>query len=179
MVPAKHELPSCSIRLALVSDFDEAMALIERAIAAMCASGIDQWDDHYPDETVIRDDIRSGSLHAATIGAALAGVIALNEQQEPEYANLRWTITGRILVAHRLAIDPQYQRRGVATALMRHAEQLAVHQYDAIRLDAFAANPGALALYDRLGYTRVGTVEFRKGTFFCFEKRPADMNAGR
>jgi ribosomal protein S18 acetylase RimI-like enzyme len=170
-------IPSWSIRLARESDLEDAMALIKRAITAMRASGIDQWDDQYPDEEVIRSDIGSDSLYAATIDALLAGVIVLNEHQEPEYAKVRWSIPGRALVVHRLAIDPRCQRRGVATALMRHAEQLAAYRYETIRLDAFAANPWALAFYGKLGYSRAGSVEFRKGKFFCFEKRPAGMNA--
>jgi RimJ/RimL family protein N-acetyltransferase len=42
--------------------------------------------------------------------------------------------------------------------------------YDAIRLDVFTLNPVATALYERRGYRRAGTVRFRKGEFFCYER---------
>jgi ribosomal protein S18 acetylase RimI-like enzyme len=39
-----------------------------------------------------------------------------------------------------------------------------------IRLDTFAANPGAMALYQKLGYRPVGWAMMRKGVFIGFEK---------
>lgn len=54
---------------------------------------------------------------------------------------------------------------------MEFAEEKAEREgYQAIRLDAFTGNPPALALYDHRGYRKAGTVLFRKGWFFCFEK---------
>jgi ribosomal protein S18 acetylase RimI-like enzyme len=40
----------------------------------------------------------------------------------------------------------------------------------AIRLDVFTENPYALKLYHDCGYSRVGTVEWRKGKSFLMEK---------
>ena len=75
-------------------------------------------------------------------------------------------------MVHRLMVDPRYQGRGIAGELMRFAEDRAGELgYDAIRLDAFSANPRALWLYQRLGYHDAGCVTFRKGLFRCFEKR--------
>jgi RimJ/RimL family protein N-acetyltransferase len=55
---------------------------------------------------------------------------------------------------------------------MKFAESVAEKEgFDTIRLDAFSENPGAVALYERLGYRRAGTVNFRKGAFFCLEKQ--------
>lgn len=34
--------------------------------------------------------------------------------------------------------------------------------YEAIRLDAFTGNPGAVALYERRGYRKAGVVRFRR-----------------
>jgi ribosomal protein S18 acetylase RimI-like enzyme len=54
---------------------------------------------------------------------------------------------------------------------MSFAEETAVTRgYDCIRLDAFTRNPAALALYESRGYRRAGTVHFRKGAFYCYEK---------
>lgn len=51
-----------------------------------------------------------------------------------------------------------YRGRGIATALMREAEALAVkYQRTLIVLDT-AAEEGAAAFYDKLGYTRAGEI---------------------
>jgi GNAT superfamily N-acetyltransferase len=69
-------------------------------------------------------------------------------------------------------VEPRLQGTGIARQLMRFAEAWArEHGYEAVRLDAFAANPRALSLYRGLGYREAGGASFRKGAFRCFEKR--------
>ncbi|MDE7435894.1 MAG: GNAT family N-acetyltransferase, partial [Lachnospiraceae bacterium] len=74
-------------------------------------------------------------------------------------------------ILHRLCVDPQYQNQGVAGRTMAHIERMAFRQGErAIRLDAFSENLYSLKLYRRCGYTKVGTAEWRKGTFYLMEK---------
>ncbi|MEI6207692.1 MAG: hypothetical protein WCP20_12990 [Desulfuromonadales bacterium] len=59
-----------------------------------------------------------------------------------------------------------------ATIVSAAGNEFAAKQpYSTIRLDAFAGNPCALALYERLGFRRAGSVSFRKGMFWCFESQ--------
>ena len=159
-----------AIRRARVDDLQAVELLINRATDEMRRLGIEQWDELYPTRNLLRADLAAGTMHVSFRDDRIAGVIVLNETQEPEYASVSWSVSGRPLVVHRLAVDPDFQRLGIATMLMRHAESLASAGYDAIRLDAFAKNPAAVSLYERLGYRRAGTVRFRKGEFICFEK---------
>lgn len=49
---------------------------------------------------------------------------------------------------------------------------LAAEQFkiNAIRLDVFSQNPFALKLYEKCGYAKTGTVNWRKGIFYLMEK---------
>jgi GNAT superfamily N-acetyltransferase len=158
---------------ATISDLEDVMPLVRAAVAHMDARGILQWDEVYPDARVFADDLAAGTLYTARLDGRLAGVIVLNEYQDPEYADVAWAFDdGPVLVVHRLCVHPDAQRRGVAARLMDHAEALAAARgYRAIRLDAFQANPGAVALYDRRGYRRAGAIDLRMGPFWVFEKR--------
>ena len=99
-------------------------------------------------------------------------MMVLNEEQQPEYAEVSWEYPGRALVIHRLTIAPAFQRRGLATRLMDFAEEMAFAEgYNCIRLDAFTRNPAAFGLYERRGYRKAGVVRFRKGDLFCYEKK--------
>jgi ribosomal protein S18 acetylase RimI-like enzyme len=164
-----------TIRLAEESDVDAVMQLVARCIAGMRAAGIEQWDDIYPDRETLLADARAKTLYVASDGLSLVGVLVLNDYQNPEYADVPWTLAAaRVAVVHRLMIDPRLQRRGIARELMRFAEGLALELgFDVVRLDAFSANPRALRLYEALGYRDAGAVMFRKGVFRCFEKRLA------
>lgn len=146
------------------------MNLIRSCVQDMEAKGIHQWDEIYPDEKTIRNDIDNEQLYLLEDNNQVCGIIVLNEFQEPEYKSIDWKFNGKTLVVHRLAIDPTYQRKGYAKILMQFAHKFTKKRgYKAIRLDAFIHNPASVGLYENLGYRNAGTVTFRKGDFFCFE----------
>jgi GNAT superfamily N-acetyltransferase len=163
----------CATRLAVERDLNPLCNLLQDCIENMRAHGIDQWDDVYPSRGTLATDIQSGTAYvAALFNADLAGFLVLNDYQDPEYADVAWSINGvPIAVVHRLMVHPAHQQQGLARFLMRFAEERAmILGYGAIRLDAFSANPRALRLYQGLGYRDAGGVTFRKGAFRCFEK---------
>jgi ribosomal protein S18 acetylase RimI-like enzyme len=160
------------VTAATMQDLPAAMDLVGACVSHMESQGIFQWDEIYPNSGTLQKDIESHTLYIAGANGRVCGIMALNEYQDPEYATIEWVYGGeKILVVHRLAVDPLLWRRGIATRLMDFAEQHAeARGYAAIRLDAFLDNPGSVALYDRRGYRNAGIVRFRKGLFCCFEK---------
>ena len=101
-------------------------------------------------------------------------IIAINEDQSSEYNNLSWVCNeGKVIVFHRLAVQPNKQRTGIAKELMDFAENYANNnEFTSIRLDAYSGNPKALRLYEQRGYKIVGQVYFpmRELPFNCYEK---------
>jgi GNAT superfamily N-acetyltransferase len=163
-----------SVRLADEPDVDRAMVLVRACIDHMRGAGIEQWDEIYPTRDTLLADAREQKLYVASLGAEpTIGLLVLNDYQNPEYADVPWTVNGvAVAVVHRLMVDPAYQGQGIARHLMEFAEEKARELgYGAVRLDAFTANPRALRLYQGLGYHDAGAVTFRKGVFRCFEKR--------
>ena len=71
----------------------------------------------------------------------------------------------------RLAVDPQFRRKGVAKLLVQRTEQYAAKQgMTGIRLYTSELQPGARALYESLGYTVRGTGNFGPVTVYEYEK---------
>jgi ribosomal protein S18 acetylase RimI-like enzyme len=158
------------IRRAKPQDLHEVMDLIRSCVRHMESQGIYQWDEIYPDESTCVNDIERHELSLLEKDSRICGIMALNEFQELAYQTVKWQFSGKVLVVHRLAIDPAFHGNGFARQLMQFAYECArKRQYVGIRLDAFAYNPRAVALYERLGYHKADTVMFRKGLFFCFE----------
>jgi GNAT superfamily N-acetyltransferase len=136
-------------------------------------AGIDQWDDIYPTEATLRADVAARSMHVAGLDdGRIAGVVVLNDRQDPEYGEVPWTIPDPpIGVVHRLMVDPDLQGQGLARRLMIFVEDFARERGDrTLRLDAFTNNPRALRLYQGLGYHDAGPMTLRKGVFRGFEK---------
>ena len=162
------------VRIACADDLDAVMQVRNRCIDAMRATGIDQWDDIYPTRQTFEADVDERAMHVSlSAEGRITGLIVLNEFQNVEYAEVAWQFQSpRVLVVHRLMIDPASQGAGLARTLMAFAETFArARKYETIRLDAFTQNLRALRLYEGLGYRDAGGIRLRKGLFRCFEKR--------
>ena len=162
-----------NITEATPKDAGPIMSLISECTKDMEVNGIYQWDDKYPTRETIEVDIAKRSLHVFRIDGKCCGIIALDGNEPPEYGDVHWKYkTAKVLVVHRLAVDPLWQKRGIARRLMDFAEQYGqTNGYQAIRLDAFIKNPRGVKLYELRGYRKAGTVILRKGPFYCFETK--------
>ena len=126
---------------------------------------------------VFERDIELDQLWLAEIDGQIAGVAAITSDQEPEYANVGWDIHETAIVVHRLAVDPGFQGKGVAVALMEQAEAVARERgIVALRVDTNTQNQVTQRLFPKLGYELAGEISlsFRAGLrFLCYEKRLA------
>jgi hypothetical protein len=112
------------IRQSTFSSYLEIVKLFEKAVSAMRSQGIDQWDEHYPNSGTLKNDLESGTMYAAVDEGNIAGVVTINEEQDPSYSTINWKIKAdKVLVVHRLCIDPGNQGRGIAMRMMHFVEQ--------------------------------------------------------
>lgn len=162
------------IRIARLEDIPTMMQIVRAVVPLMRATGNLQWDDAYPNAVVFEEDIASSHLWIAEIDNSIAGVIALTTEQSPEYVQAGWDITEPAIVVHRLAVNPEFQGRGVAIALMQQAEVVAEERgIIRVRVDTNTHNQVTQRLLPKLGYELSGEIglEFRPGLrFFCYEK---------
>jgi ribosomal protein S18 acetylase RimI-like enzyme len=165
-------LHDATIRPGLIEELPCLCTMVSLVVRHMKNQGIDQWDELYPNQANLAQDLESRSLHVLEKAGEIMGFVVLNEFQSPEYETVPWRYQGRVLAVHRLTIAPACQRQRLGSLLMDFAEETAAAQgYECIRLDAFILNPPALSLYEQRGYRKAGVVRFRKGDFYCFEKR--------
>lgn len=161
-----------SFYLAEPNDLSTVAKLYRSAIQHMEQQGIPQWDELYPDEAILKEDIAAKELYLLKEGTNLLGCSVINAEQDPRYKGLPFRLQSQhIGVIHRLCVNPVYQNCGVGKNLLETTEQkIAAMGYDVIRLDAFIQNPFALKLYEKAGYQKVETITLRKGIFQVFEK---------
>jgi len=161
-------------RRATLTDLPAILALVQRVVPLMHANGNFQWSADYPNAAVFTADIAQNHLWVAELGGAVAGVAALTQDQDAEYAQANWDVAEPALVTHRLAVAPTAQGQGVALALMEQAEKQAVVQgLRVLRVDTNSENATTRRLFPKLGYRFAGeiTLAFRPGLrFFCYEK---------
>lgn len=169
--------PPVVVRRAVEADLPAILDLVERVVPLMRASGNQQWGEGYPNETVFRQDIAREQLWVAELTGTLAGVAALTTDQDPEYTTADWDAAEEAIVTHRLAVAPEAQGHGIASALLAQAEALAAARgLQSLRVDTNSENVATQRLFPKLGYRFAGEIglSYRPGLrFFCYEKRLA------
>lgn len=159
--------------LAKQAHLPEIMALFRAATQRMDESGIPQWDELYPDQSVIAADIARQEMTIGRIDGQIAVAFMLEVCQDGAYEPANWRyLEPCFVVLHRLCVHPAFQGRGIAHETMDYLERETLSRgVYAIRLDAFSQNPAALRLYTSCGYEKAGEIQYRKGVFYLYEKK--------
>lgn len=162
------------IRRAREEDIPRLYTILKAVVHHMHQVGFDQWNDDYPTCDILERDVTNGTCYLYTEDETIVGFITLDDEQPQAYDNVDFRFGLPCLCVHRLAIDPAYQRRGIARTIMHFAES---HAKDigctAIRLDTREDNQGSLKLYKTLDYVHRGHIHYPGVVykFPCMEKK--------
>jgi ribosomal protein S18 acetylase RimI-like enzyme len=153
--------------------FMDIMFLIRACVADMNSRKMFNWNNSYPSSEMILDDIRIGSLYIFMENGICQGIIVLNDSRSEEYRGMDWkTEDGRVLIVHRLAVNPLFQGKGTGRKLMEFAVEHARNSdYSAIWLDVIESNLQANDLYAGMGFRQTGSFHFpyQRDPFICYE----------
>jgi len=164
-----------SVILAKKTDTIAIIQLLKRCAVDLEQQEIFQWNEHYPSIEIIENDIRLNQLYLLTNDTKIIGTIVLSTIKDPEYNDVSWIEDDQTaLYIHRLAIDPEEQKKGYAQQLMDFAEDYAAtHHFKTIRLDTFSKNERNQLFYIKRGYQKTGSIFLpsqSNAPFYCFEK---------
>lgn len=161
-----------NFRKATSEDLTEINVLIKDAISNMERQNIHQWDEIYPAAEDFKNDFESKNLFVGTKYDEIAVVYVVSRDFDDEYNKANWQFTdGDFRIIHRLCVNPKFQNQGIAKKTLGHIEnELKSQNIKSIRLDVFSENPYALSLYEKSGYKKAGSANWRKGMFFLLEK---------
>lgn len=160
-------------RQATAEDQAQIWEILEAAIARRKQDGSNQWQDGYPNPSVVTDDIDKGAAYVLTEGNSLVGYCAIMINDEPEYAHIKgkWLTAGDFVVYHRVAVATAYLGQGLAKKLLFHIDEFAREKgISSVRADTNHDNTGMLKTFEKQGYVYCGEVEQRGGTRKAFEK---------
>lgn len=157
-----------------IKDLPGIMNMITKCIECMESQGIYQWNEHYPTQEIIEEDIRREECYLMKKDDEIISYVAINDEQSPECDEVKWITNGeKVLVIHRLCVNPEYQGKGTARKVLKFITDYASDNgYSSIRLDAYSVNRRALNLYENYGFVRTGEIHFpyREYSFYCYEK---------
>lgn len=145
-------------------DRDQVVALWQQARIYFREQGIDQWQDGYPNEESLTEDMARGESYVladeATGQVLVTAYISL--AGEPDYRDIyegSWLHDGFYGVVHRVAVTPERKGQGLAGILMGHAARLCRSRGAAsLRVDTHEENKSMQRMLAKNGFLYCGVI---------------------
>ena len=139
------------IREASVDDVDEIVHVINESNYHAYRSIIP--DEYFKHPIVSRDeileDMRRMKFYVYEVEGRIVGVAALHPKPDEKVGIIRWVY-----------VHPEYQRKGIGTALIKHIENTALSlNLEKLRLVTHGKAYWAIRFYEKLGYRAVSYIQ--------------------
>lgn len=162
-----------NLRKATLLEVPAIWEILQQAIARRKQDGSDQWQDGYPNEQSIHNDLANGSAYVLTDQDQIIAYAAIIFDIEPAYTDIQgtWLTNDRYVVIHRVATSDEVIGKGIATHLFRLIEDIALDsKVYSIKVDTNFDNIPMLKILAKLDYVYCGEVFFRGAARKAFEK---------
>lgn len=150
-----------SVRPASAEDMPRILEIYAFARNFMAETGNPtQWGAAYPEEALLREDIRTHALYVVTDGRAIRGVFYFALGDEPTYSYMEqgvWRSDAPYGTVHRIAADGS---GGVFGACLSYVKKLSGH----IRIDTHHDNKIMQHVIEKYGFSRRGIIYVADGS---------------
>ena len=147
---------------ARIKDMPRLLAIYASARRFMRENGNPgQWEEGYPSEEILEEDIRKGRLFVLREEGTIHGVFVFSVEEEATYRvieNGAWLSDAPYGVIHRIAGDGE--RHGVFRAALAYAEGITGH----LRIDTHRDNRTMRRLIGEAGFQECGVIRVRNGS---------------
>ena len=160
-------------RKAEVKDSETIWAILQTAIQRRKEDGSNQWQDGYPNPTIIAHDIEHDHGFVLTENGTVIGYCAVLINDEPDYELIEgeWLTNGDFVVFHRMAIAETHGGKGLAGRMMHHIENFALeNKIQSVKADTNHDNPAMKRTFEKAGYSFCGQVYIKGSPRKAFEK---------
>lgn len=142
------------IRYARLHDLEELDQLAVHVITDMKESNIPQWELSYPRKEHFLKDIKNNGLIIYE-DDQIQGCMAIFEENDPPYKEISSWKKEHSIVLHRILVDPQKRKSGIAQKMLDFAVQFAKKQnYESIKIDTHMKNYKMVSFLEKNGFIR-------------------------
>jgi GNAT superfamily N-acetyltransferase len=162
-----------NLRLAILSDANTIWEILQAAILQRKNDGSTQWQNGYPNEQTVLNDIQNGFGYVVEENGLIIAYAAIIFDIEPAYEDIKgaWLSNQKYAVVHRVATAAALKGKGIATQLFLLIEKLAISkQTYSIKVDTNFDNEPMLKILDNLNYTYCGEIFFSGSSRMAYEK---------
>lgn len=144
-------------------DREQVVNLWRQAQSYFKEQGIDQWQDGYPNEESLEEDMAEGASYvlAGEDGEILATAF-ISFGGEPDYQIIydgSWEEEAPYGVVHRVAVTPERKGQGLAGILLDHAAAMCRDRgIGSLRMDTHEDNRSMQRMLSKNGFVRRGII---------------------
>lgn len=133
-----------NFRKSVKSDITQIMKIIKQAQQYFKEQGINQWQNNYPNEDVIYNDIENEESYVLESDDNIIATTMISFEKEKTYANIydgQWITDGEYAVIHRIAVDNAYKGLGISHKMIKYAEEMCIEKgVRSIKVDTHEKN---------------------------------------
>ncbi len=154
-------------RLATPKDADQIFALILQAQAYFKNNGIDQWQNGYPNEQSVQNDIAANACYIVEHDGAIVASAALYFTEEANYNNIyegAWHTACPYAAIHRVAVADSLKGSGVSAFLYAGLEAVCREKkIGSVRGDTHRDNVAMQKFMLKMGFAYCGIIYLDDG----------------
>jgi len=163
------------LRKSKEKDIRDIMEIIKEAQAYLKEMKIDQWQNGYPNEEVIRKDILNGYSYVLTDKDKVIATVALSFDGEPTYNEIyegSWLTDNEYAVIHRIAVTKEMKGKNIASIILKRIEEICKERaIKSIKIDTHEDNLSMQRLLKKNNFKYCGVIYLEgKVKRIAFEK---------
>lgn len=151
-----------TIRKAEEKDIPAILDIIQQAKQYMKTNAIPQWQNGYPEEIDIQEDLKMAGGFVAVEEKTVVGYSFIKVMHDPNYDVIEgsWRNERPYAVLHRTCIQDGCKGKGIAGMFVQKAEELC----DNVRADTHEKNTSMRKMLENNGFIACGTIYVEDGT---------------
>lgn len=168
-----HKVLKMILRKATLSEQSIIWQILQQAILQRKNDGSQQWQNGYPNQQTILDDISKDCAYVVEENNEIIAYASIFFGIEPAYTEIegKWLTNDDYVVIHRVAVSDTVKGKGIASQLFKMIEDLSkAHQVYSIKVDTNFDNIPMLRILEKLNYTYCGEVYFNGSARRAYEK---------
>lgn len=152
---------------ATINDLDSIINIINQAKQYLKNNNVDQWQNGYPNEETIINDINKNQLYVLINNDEIIATCMLSNEEDLTYnyiENGAWlTDNKKYLVIHRIAIKNNYQGKSIGRTIINYATDL-FSDCKSIRIDTHENNLSMQRMLERNDFKYCGIIYLSDGS---------------
>ena len=154
-------------RKSTMNDMPYIMNIFKQAQNYFKEKNIDQWQNNYPSEDIIRRDINNNDSYVMVDNDKVIATIYISFEEDEDYKNIyegKWISEGDYCVIHRIAVDNTYKGKGIFKNLIKQVEQMCINKnINTIKVDTHEDNLNMQNTLKKNGFKYCGVVYVEGG----------------